>query len=137
MDIKRSGSQPSGKGPSEYFTGMVRIDPLFETPDPACAVGVSITLEPSAREAWHSHPLGQTLILRSVCLPSLSFWFVKKRRKNRCLQQERFIAFYPLFFTRLQGDRGHHYTRETRRMCLFRVYSGSLSCLSTHLSASS
>ena len=55
MNITRSGSQPSGKGPSEYFTGTVRIDPLFQAPDPARAVGVSITLEPGAREAWRSH----------------------------------------------------------------------------------
>jgi quercetin dioxygenase-like cupin family protein len=63
MDIKRSGSQPSGKGPSEYFTGTIRIDPLFEAPAPARALGVSITCEPGAREAWHTHPLGQTLIV--------------------------------------------------------------------------
>src|SRR5213596_3717410 len=63
MDIKRSGSQPSGKGPAEYFTGAVRIDPLFEAPDPARAVGASVTFEPGARTAWHSHPLGQTLIV--------------------------------------------------------------------------
>ena len=63
MDIKRSGSQPSGKGPAEYFTGAVRIDPLFEAPDPARAIGASVTFEPSARTAWHSHPLGQTLIV--------------------------------------------------------------------------
>ncbi len=63
MDIKRSGSQPSGKGPSEYFTGSVRIDPLFEAPDPARAVGASVTFEPGARTAWHTHPLGQTLIV--------------------------------------------------------------------------
>jgi len=63
MDIKRIGSQPSGKGPSEYFTGSVRIDPLFEAPDPARAVGASVTFEPGARTAWHTHPLGQTLIV--------------------------------------------------------------------------
>ncbi len=63
MDIKRSGSQPSGKGPSEYFTGTVRIDPLFEAPDPARVVGASVTFEPGARTAWHTHPLGQTLIV--------------------------------------------------------------------------
>src|SRR2546426_10625282 len=55
MDIKRSGSQPSGKGPAEYFTGAVRTDPLFEAPDPARAVGSSVTFEPGARTAWHSH----------------------------------------------------------------------------------
>jgi quercetin dioxygenase-like cupin family protein len=63
MDIKRSGSQPSGKGPSEYFTGSVRIDPLFQAGDPARAVGASVTFEPGARTAWHTHPLGQTLIV--------------------------------------------------------------------------
>jgi quercetin dioxygenase-like cupin family protein len=63
MDIKRSGSQPSGKGPAEYFTGAVRIDPLFEAPDPARVVGASVTFEPGARTAWHTHPLGQTLIV--------------------------------------------------------------------------
>src|SRR5437773_11175442 len=62
MDIKRSGSQPSGKGAVEYFTGAVRIDPLFEAHNPARAVGASVTFEPAARTAWHSHPLGQTLI---------------------------------------------------------------------------
>ena len=63
MDIKRSGSQPSGKGPAENFTGAVRIDPLFQAPDPARGVGASVTFEPGARTAWHSHPLGQTLIV--------------------------------------------------------------------------
>ena len=67
MDITRSGSQPSGKRPSEYFTGMVRIDPLFEAPDPARAVGASVTFEPGARTAWHTHPLGQTLIVTAGC----------------------------------------------------------------------
>ena len=63
MDIKRSGSQPSGKGPAEYFTGAVRIDPLFQAPDPARVAGASVTFEPGARTAWHTHPLGQTLIV--------------------------------------------------------------------------
>src|SRR5471030_3249737 len=63
MDIKRSGSQPSGKGPSDYFTGTVRIDPLFDSADPARVVGASVTFEPGARTAWHTHPLGQTLIV--------------------------------------------------------------------------
>jgi quercetin dioxygenase-like cupin family protein len=61
MEIKRSGSQPSNKGPSEYFTGTVRIDPLFQAKEPARALGASVTFEPGARTAWHSHPLGQTL----------------------------------------------------------------------------
>jgi quercetin dioxygenase-like cupin family protein len=63
MEIKRSGSRPSAKGPPEYFTGSVRIDPLFETPEPGRAVGASVTFEPGARTAWHTHPLGQTLIV--------------------------------------------------------------------------
>jgi quercetin dioxygenase-like cupin family protein len=67
MDIKRSGSQPSGQGPAEYFTGTVRIDPLFQAPDPARVVGASVTFEPSARTAWHTHPLGQTLIVTAGC----------------------------------------------------------------------
>jgi quercetin dioxygenase-like cupin family protein len=63
MDIKRSGSQPSSKGSTEYFTGTVRIEPLFQAPAPARAVGASVTFEPGARTAWHTHPLGQTLIV--------------------------------------------------------------------------
>jgi len=63
MEIKRNGSQPSGKGPAEWFTGNVRIDPLHQAPAPA-RVGISnVTFEPGARTAWHSHPLGQTLIV--------------------------------------------------------------------------
>src|SRR5689334_24289861 len=65
MDIKRSGSQPSAKGRAEYFTGAVRIDPLFETAEPARVRGASVTFEPGARTAWHTHPLGQTLIVTS------------------------------------------------------------------------
>jgi quercetin dioxygenase-like cupin family protein len=65
MEIKRNGSQPSGKGPAEYFTGTVRIDPLFEVPEPARGFGASVTFEPGARTAWHTHPLGQTLIVMS------------------------------------------------------------------------
>jgi quercetin dioxygenase-like cupin family protein len=63
MEIKRVGSQPSGKGPSEWFTGAVRIDPLFDRADPARVAGASVTFEPGARTAWHTHPLGQTLIV--------------------------------------------------------------------------
>ena len=65
MEIKRSGSQPSAKGPAEWFTGTVRIDPLFDAPLPARANGASVTFEPGARTAWHTHPLGQTLIVTS------------------------------------------------------------------------
>jgi quercetin dioxygenase-like cupin family protein len=67
MDIKRSVSQPSTKGSTEYFTGMVRIDPLFQANDPARAVGASVTFEPGSGTAWHSHPLGQILIVIAGC----------------------------------------------------------------------
>ncbi len=63
MDIKRNGSQPSGKGPAEWFTGTVRIDPLFAPTEPARVGGASVTFEPGARTAWHSHPRGQILIV--------------------------------------------------------------------------
>ena len=65
MDIKRSGLRPFGKGPAEYFTGNVRVDPLMQAPDPARVAGASVTFEPGARTAWHTHPLGQTLIVTS------------------------------------------------------------------------
>ena len=65
MLITRNGSQPSRKGQAEYFTGAVRIDPLFQAPDPARVSGASVTFEPGARTAWHTHPLGQTLIITS------------------------------------------------------------------------
>jgi quercetin dioxygenase-like cupin family protein len=67
MEIKQCGSQPAVKGPDKYFTGNVRIDPLFEALDPARARGASVTFEPGARGAWHTHPLGQTLIVTSGC----------------------------------------------------------------------
>jgi len=67
MEIKRNGSQPSGRGPAEYFAGSVRIDPLFQPTDPARAFGASVTFEPGARTAWHTHPLGQTLIVTAGC----------------------------------------------------------------------
>ena len=67
MDIKRVGTQPSAKGPADWFTGTVRIDPLFQAPDPALVQGASVTFEPGARTAWHTHPLGQTLIVTAGC----------------------------------------------------------------------
>jgi len=63
MNIIRNASRPSGKAPAEYFTGSVRIDPLIEAPDPARLFAASVTFEPGARTAWHTHPLGQTLIV--------------------------------------------------------------------------
>lgn len=65
MEIKRSGSQPSGKGPAEWFTGSVRIDAVHSAPDPARVAMALVTFEPGARTAWHTHPLGQTLIVVS------------------------------------------------------------------------
>jgi hypothetical protein len=76
MEIRRSGTQASAKGPSDYFTGAVRIDPLFDAPGPARTLGVSVTFEPGARTAWHTHPLGQTLIVTSGC------GLVQCRRRN-------------------------------------------------------
>jgi hypothetical protein len=67
MDIKRAGTQASAKGPADWFTGTVRIDPLFQAPDPALVQGASVTFEPAARTAWHTHPLGQTLIVTAGC----------------------------------------------------------------------
>ncbi len=67
MEIKRVGSQPSNKGPADWFTGTVRIDPLFQAPAPARVGGASVTFEPGARTAWHTHPLGQTLIVTAGC----------------------------------------------------------------------
>jgi len=67
MDIKRAGSRPSGKGPADYFSGAVRIDPLFQAGDPARVAGAAVTFEPGARTAWHTHPLGQTIIITAGC----------------------------------------------------------------------
>ncbi len=63
MQISKPGTTPSTQGPSDWFTGTVRIDPLFTAPEPARVVGASVTFEPGARTAWHTHPLGQTLII--------------------------------------------------------------------------
>lgn len=67
MEIRRSGSQPSGAGPAEWFAGAVRIDPLFAAPAPARLAANSVTFEPGARTAWHTHPLGQLLIVTAGC----------------------------------------------------------------------
>jgi quercetin dioxygenase-like cupin family protein len=67
MNIQRNGSQPSVKGSSAYFTGQVRIDPLFQAPQPGQFSGAAVTFEPGARSAWHTHPLGQTLIVTAGC----------------------------------------------------------------------
>src|SRR5215470_4525273 len=67
MEIKKTGSQPSNKGPADWFSGAVRIDPLFQATAPARVAGASVTFEPGVRTAWHTHPLGQTLIVISGC----------------------------------------------------------------------
>lgn len=67
MDIHRNGSRPSAHGPAAWFTGTVRIDPLVQTEAPARVAGATVTFEPGARTAWHTHPLGQTIIVTSGC----------------------------------------------------------------------
>ncbi len=67
MEIKRNGSQPAGRGPAEYFTGAVRLDPLFDSPEPEWGFSASVTFEPGARTVWHTHPLGQVLIVTAGC----------------------------------------------------------------------
>ncbi|MFZ0515604.1 MAG: cupin domain-containing protein [Acidobacteriaceae bacterium] len=67
MEIRRVGTEPSMKGPADWFTGTVRLDRLFEAPEPARVAGASVTFEPGARTAWHTHPLGQTLIVTAGC----------------------------------------------------------------------
>lgn len=67
MEIKRSGSQPSGKGPEAWFTGAVRVDPLCQPADPARVTAARVTFEPCTRTAWHAHPLGQTLLVTAGC----------------------------------------------------------------------
>jgi quercetin dioxygenase-like cupin family protein len=67
MEIRRNGSQAARKGPEDWFTGTVRIDPLFEAPEPARVACATVTFEPAARTAWHTHPLGQTLIVTAGC----------------------------------------------------------------------
>ena len=74
MGIKRVGSQQSTKGPADWFTGAVRIDPLFEAPTPARARGASVTFEPGARTAWHIQPLGQTLIVTARWRKATTLW---------------------------------------------------------------
>lgn len=67
MEVKRVGSRPAANGPEVWFTGAVRIDPLIDAPDPARVAAAAVTFEPGARTAWHTHPLGQTLVVTSGC----------------------------------------------------------------------
>ena len=81
MEIKRKASLSSGEGLAEYLTGMVRVDPLFRAPHPGRAMGASVTFEPGARTAWHTHPLGQTLIVTSG-LGWAQCWEVQLRKSG-------------------------------------------------------
>ncbi len=86
MEIKRVGTRPSEKGPADWFTGVVRLDRLFDAPEPARVAGASVTFEPGARTAWHTHPLGQTLIVTAGC-GRVQRWWQRRRswhRRNWC-----------------------------------------------------
>ncbi len=90
MEIKRSGSQQSGKGPAEYFTGTVRIDPLNSPPEPARVVMAMVTFEPGARTAWHTHPLGQTLIVTAG-----TGWVQREGEAKEEIHQGDVVYFFP------------------------------------------
>lgn len=90
MEIKRSGSQPSGKGSADYFTGSVRIDPLISPPEPSRVAMALVTFEPGARTAWHTHPFGQTLIVTSG-----SGWVQREGGKREDIHQGDVVCFLP------------------------------------------
>jgi hypothetical protein len=103
MEIKRAGTQPSTKRPSDWFTGAVRIDPLSQAPDPAFVQGASVTFEPGARTAWHTHPLGQTLIVTGGAgnrgaVPQVNLaverFGTTKRNGRRCTRSRVMILLY-------------------------------------------
>lgn len=90
MEIKRIGSQPSGKGPAKYFTGSVRIDPLNNPPEPARVTLALVTFEPGARTAWHTHPFGQTLIVTAG-----SGWVQREGEAKQVIYQGDVVYFAP------------------------------------------
>jgi quercetin dioxygenase-like cupin family protein len=90
MEIKRAGSQASGKGPAEYFSGSVRIDPLFTPPEPARVAMALVTFEPGARTAWHTHPLGQTLLITAG-----SGWVQREGESIEKISQGDIVWFAP------------------------------------------
>jgi len=90
MEIIRNGSQPSGKGPAEYFTGIVRIDPLINPPEPSRVATALVTFEPGARTAWHTHPFGQTLIVTSG-----AGWVQREGEAIQSIYQGDVVYFYP------------------------------------------
>src|SRR4051794_2600920 len=81
MEIKRIGSQPSAKGPADWFTGTVRIDSMFDRTEPARVGGGVVTFEPGARTAWHTHPLGQTLIAGITTFSPMQHWKLAKAQR--------------------------------------------------------
>ena len=90
MEIKKIGSQPSAKGPEEYFTGTVRIDPLINPPEPSRVSMALVTFEPGARTAWHTHPFGQTLIVTAG-----AGWTQKEGEERQDIRQGDVVYFYP------------------------------------------
>jgi quercetin dioxygenase-like cupin family protein len=104
MEIKKVGSQPSIKGPAEWFTGIVRIDPLFSANEPARAGGASVTFEPSARTAWHTHPLGQTLIVTAG-----AGWVQQEGGSRQCIYPGDVVSFPP-------GEKHWHGATDTTAM---------------------
>jgi len=90
MEIKRSGSQPSAQGPTAYFTGQVRIDPLNNPPEPARVAMALVTFEPGARTAWHTHPFGQTLIVTAG-----SGWVQREGGKRENIHPGDVVYFEP------------------------------------------
>lgn len=90
MEIKKIGTQPSGKGPEEYFTGTVRIDPLMNPPEPSRVAMALVTFEPGARTAWHTHPFGQTLIVTAG-----AGWVQKEGEERQEIRQGDLVYFYP------------------------------------------
>jgi quercetin dioxygenase-like cupin family protein len=104
MEIKKVGSQPSIKGSAEWFTGIVRVDPLFSANEPARAGGASVTFEPSARTAWHTHPLGQTLIVTAG-----AGWVQQEGGSRKCIYTGVVVSFPP-------GEKHWHGATDTTAM---------------------
>ena len=104
MEIKRSGSQPSGKGPAEYFTGSVRIDPLMSPPEPSRVAMAMVTFEPGARTAWHAHPFGQTLIVTA------GFGWVQREGEARQEIRQGDVVYF------LPGEKHWHGATDTTAM---------------------
>ena len=109
MEIIRSGTQPSGKGPIEYFTGSVRIDPLISLPEPARVAMALVTFEPGARTAWHTHPFGQTLVVTAG-----TGWVQREGEARKEIHQGDVVYFLP-------GEKHWHGATATTAMSHFAV----------------